>query len=204
MPTNAIANAQANKDVAQFYNTLSTLPKLIGDLGIDIAEAQRRLDQQYLEDLAAFNKIAREFGPITVEQYITLFKAIAPSRYQFTETVIEVRADLQTASGSELNVGVNAGIKSAVFSATVNVSYLKRTASDYQASAVIRTVLNAVPADPGLMEALLKRAGTPPGASLSEPRYRALADAFSKVVAPEDLSSPPAGSPPASGSPPNK
>lgn len=195
MPTNAIANADAKDSIDKFYSTLSTLPKLIGDLGIDIAEAQRRMDQQYLEDLAAFNKIAREFGPITVDQYITLFKAIAPSRYQFTETVIEVRADLQTASDSQLKVGGDVGIKSAVLSATVNFSYLKRTASDYQASAVIRTVLNAIPADPGLMETLLKRAGSPPGTSVSEPRYRALADAFSKVVD-EDFKSPPDHSPP--------
>jgi hypothetical protein len=179
-----ITNPEARDNIDKFYNTLSTLPKLIGDLGIDIAEAQRRLDQNYLDELAAFTKMVREtFDHITVEQYLALFKAMAPSRYQFTETAIEVRADLQTASSSELNIGVEVGIKTAVFSLTANVSYLKRTASDYQAAAVIRSVLNAVPADPGLLEKLLARGvGSPPEAQLTNPRYQALADAFAHVV----------------------
>ncbi|MFL6207690.1 MAG: hypothetical protein ACJ74W_02505 [Pyrinomonadaceae bacterium] len=184
MPTNQPAVASAKGEIEKFYETFNTLPKLIGDLGIDIAEAQRRLDQNYLEDLAAFAKVVHEVikGDITVEQYLSLFKAMAPSRYQFTETAIEVRADLQTASAQELKLGVDVGIKTAVFSVAVNVSYLKRSASDYQAAAVIRTVLNAVPADPGLLDKLLARGGEPPTVTLDgEPRYRALAEAFNNL-----------------------
>jgi hypothetical protein len=176
--------------MAKFYDTLNTLPKLIGDLGMDIAESQRRLDQNYLENLAAFTASIRDtFKDVTVDQYLALFKAIAPSRYQFTETNIEVRADLQTASASELNVGVNVGIKTAVFSATVNVSYMKRSASDYQASALIRTTLHAVPADPGVMDKLLAHIAPSEGAPLSDPRYKALMEAFAKALGekkPED------------------
>jgi hypothetical protein len=182
----------ASGDVAKFYDTLSTLPKLIGDIGMDIAESQRRLDQNYLESLAAFTDAIRHTfkDGVSVDQYLSLFKAIAPSRYQFTETNIEVRADLQTASASELNIGVNVGIKTAVFSAAVNVSYMKRSASDYQASALIRTTLNAIPADPGVMDKLLAHVSTSPGAPLMDPRYEALMEAFSKVLG-GAVSSPP-------------
>jgi hypothetical protein len=189
----AIANKQAASDIETFYNTLSTIPKLIGDMGMDIAEAQRRLDHNYIENLAAFtNAVRKTFGKdLTVGQYLDLFKAMAPSRYQFTETDIEVRADLQTAKASELNVGVQAGIKTGVFSVAVNASFMKRSATDYQAAAVIRTVLNAIPADPNVLDKLLKNAGPPPTAALEDPRYQALMNAFSKLLPEEPLHSPP-------------
>jgi hypothetical protein len=188
--------ATASDSIEKFYNTLSTLPKLIGDIGMDIAESQRRLDQNYLENLAEFTGIIRSMFKqgMSVADYKELFKAMAPSRYQFTETNIEVRADLQTASASELNIGVNVGIKTAVFSATVNVSYMKRSASDYQASALIRTTLNAIPSDSATMDKLLAHVPVSPGAPLTDPRYKALMEAFIKALpAP---TSPPSGSPP--------
>ena len=184
-PTTIATNEKAANDIETFYNTLSTLPKLIGDMGMDIAEAQRRLDQNYLENLGAFTTAVRQtFGKdLTVDQYLTLFKAMAPSRYQFTETDIEVRADLQTAKASELKVGVDVGIKTGVFSVAVNASFLKRSSTDYQAAAVIRTVLNAIPSDPTVLGKLLDHAGPPPAATLSDPRYQALMNAFTKALA---------------------
>jgi hypothetical protein len=194
MPTDALATS--NSKIDEFYDSLNTLPKLIGDLAMDIAEAQLRLDENYIENLAAFSAIVKDVlaDEPTAEQYLALFRAIAPSRYQFTETVVEVRADLQTASSSELGVGASVGIKTGVFAAAVNVSYLKRSASDYQAAAVIRTVLNAVPADPGLLDKLLARGGDPPTIpSTREPRYRALAEALAGKLPKPPVLSPPAG-----------
>lgn len=186
-------SGSASDSIAKFYDTLSTLPKLIGDIGMDIAESQRRLDQNYLESLGAFTAAIRDTfkDGVTVTEYISLFKTMAPSRYQFTETNIEVRADLQTASASELNVGGTVGIKTAVFSATVNASYMKRSATDYQASALIRTTLHAIPADPAVMATLINQVGKSPGAPLSDPRYKALMEAFAKAL-------------PSPGSPPNR
>jgi hypothetical protein len=90
-----------------------------------------------------------------------------------------VRADLQLSSVSQTDLGAQVGIKTEVFAATVNFAYLKRTASDYQAAAVVRTVLNAIPAEPGLLDKLLERGGDPPTAELrGESQLKSLGEAF--------------------------
>lgn len=170
-----------------FYNNLQTLPKLISDLALSVAEAQRRMDVNYMNDLTAFMKIVSSMyhgesgaGPVTppTDQVIALFKTMMPSRYQFTETVVEVRADLQMTTGSEFTAGGSLGINVPV-AVTVNASYTKRTATDYQASALVRTVINAVPADPGVTQSLLTAAQQAPGATAPDvTRYKALNDAF--------------------------
>ena len=174
----------SRKKVQEFYDTLQTLPKLIGDLALSIAEAQRRMDQNYIESLAAFSKIILESlnsedQKVSADQYMALYKSIAPSRYQFTETVVEVRADLQMTQGSEVQVSGEVGIETPLFAATVNASYARRSAYDYQAAALIRTTLNAVPADPGVMDTLLKRGGEPSKAEFpSADRYKALKESL--------------------------
>src|SRR5688500_1408866 len=178
----------------KLYGGLQTLPKLIRDLALSVARAQTALDQNYMESLAAFTKIVKQAvgNDGSAADYINLFKAIAPSRYQFTETVIEVRADLQIASVSQTEVGAEVGINREVFAATVNFSYLKRSASDYQAAAVVRTVLNAIPAEPGVLEKLLERGGDPPTAELrGESALKGLKEALGDFGTPAPL--PPAG-----------
>jgi len=177
------------KELDKLYSGLQTLPGLIGDLALSVATAQQRLDQSYIESLTDFTRMVKELitakgkdnatTTTPADEYLSLFKAIAPSRYQFTETVIEVRADLQMASSSQLEIGASVGIKRPVFAATVNVSYLKRTASDYRAAATVRSVLNAIPADSSLLDQLLARGGTPPSAALpSDSSFQILKESF--------------------------
>jgi hypothetical protein len=191
-----------------FYNGLQTVPKLISDLALGIAEAQRRLDGDYLDNLAEFFRLVSTLQgagsmPVaaTADQFLSLFRAMAPSRYQFTETVVEVHADLQMSSLSELKIGGNVGIKAGVFALAVNASYTKRTAYDARASAVIRCTLNAVPAEPGMLDKLLPRAGDPPHAELPQTqRYKDLAEAFKTLLqlTPATPGSTPSGSLPGS------
>lgn len=169
----------------KFYDRLQTLPGLIGNLGLSVAEAQRRLDQDYIENLAAFTKVISNL-PANSEpaQFLELFRAIAPSHYQFSETAIEVRADLRVASQDELKFGVDLGITKGVFSVAVNFSYLKRSASDEQAAAAIRSVLNAIPADHGLLNALLARGGTPIQTTFkADASFKAMAEALGEITA---------------------
>lgn len=175
---------ESTDKVDKFYSQFQTLPGLIGDLALNIAAAQRRLDQNYLESLAEFAKVVNTVvtDKGDAKQFLELFKAIAPSRYQFTETAIEVRADIQVASASETKVGVDVGIKTPVFTAAVNFSYLKRSASDHQAAALLRTVLNAIPADPGLLDKLLERAGETPKVEPQGADFKALAEAFKELT----------------------
>src|SRR5690349_3288340 len=198
-----MATTEKRDQLDKFYDRLQTLPALVGNLGISVAEAQRLLDQTYIESLTAFTKIVSRVmagnnpalavadaaedavdaasekpttdkaatavsdaakteadkhpgnadaaavakaaadsvaeaeklatpklaakavanaattkageiignaGTTSVAQYLELFRAIAPSHYQFTETVVEVRADLRVASESELKLGASLGI----------------------------------------------------------------------------------------------
>jgi hypothetical protein len=175
-----MANTDSNP-ITAFYNDLQTLPKLVGDLAISIAEGQRRLDQDYLENLASFCKIIAELQnqqPVSAQQFQDLFKAMGPSRYQFTETVMEVRADLQMTTLSQFSAGATIGI-TVPFAVSVNASYTSRNAYDYQASALIRTTINAIPSNDTLLSQLLPRAGDVIHADLpNADRYNALKDAL--------------------------
>ncbi|MDQ3820614.1 MAG: hypothetical protein M3362_23425 [Acidobacteriota bacterium] len=184
--------AQRSK-IDEFYDSLETLPKLISDIAMSVAEAQRRLDQNYMEQLAAFSEIILPLlqdGTGKAEQYLSLFKAIAPSRYQFTETIVEVRADLQMTTASESSLGAKVGINTPVFAVAVNASYTKRSAYDYQAAALIRTQLNAVSSDIDVLNTLLDANGTPGAQLPNVERYKALEDLF-RALPHRGLTSPP-------------
>ena len=171
----------AKADITQFYDSLQTLPKLVGDLAISLAEGQRRLDQDYLENLAAFCKIVGDLQnqePGEADKFADLFKAMGPSRYQFTETVMEVRADLQMTTLSQFQGGLTLGI-TVPFAVSVNASYTSRNGYDYQASALVRTTIHAIPSNDTLLAQLLPRAGEVIHADLpNSDRYAALKDAL--------------------------
>lgn len=180
-------------EIDKFYSSLQTLPRLISDLALSIAEAQRRLDQTYMEDLAAFADMILPLlqdGTGRADQFLSLFRAMAPSRYQFTETVVEVRADLQMTQASQTEIGV--GITTPVYAIAINASYTKRSAYDYQAAALIRTQLNAIPSNPDLLDKLLDpgsiSAGLPDSA-----RYKVFGEIFENF--PRRLLSPPSSPP---------
>ena len=155
--------ASASEQIDQFYGSLQTLPRLISELALSIADAQTRLDRNYIDSLAAFSRIVaktvKASKKLKVDDYKTLFETVAPSRYQFSETVVEVRADLQMASAKSLSVEASVGINAGVFAVALNASYTKRNSYDYRAAALIRTVLNAIPADANQLQTLLARGG---------------------------------------------
>jgi hypothetical protein len=187
------------QDFNDFYQNLMTLPRLISDLALSVAEAKRRMDVTYIQDLKAFMSIVSNLytlppkdaptgTPATEpsKQAIELFKVMGPSRFQFTEVTIETRADIQMTTSSTTKLGGSAGL-TAPFAVSVNASYEKRTATDARAAALVRVVMNSVTADEGLMSALLDAAKNAPGAPLpDDSRYKALADAFKSLETPKE------------------
>ena len=180
----------ADNPIDRFYNELQTVPKLLRDLALGVAEAQRALDHDYLENLTEFTKVIRNAvfpnpeSPFPAADYIGLFKAMAPSRQQFTETTAEVHADLQLASASEINVGGEFGLKAAIFAVAVNASYARRNAYNYQAAATIKTIIHSVSADPGVMEKLVTRCASAPGVETpKDERWKSIATAFQSLFA---------------------
>lgn len=182
----------ATADIDKFYSSLQTLPRLISDIAMSIAQAQTRLDQNYIAELVAFTNMVlpllREGSK--AEDYLSLFRAIAPSRYQFTETVVEVRADLQMTTATSFDIGGSVGINTPVAAVAVNASYAKRSAYDYQAAALVRTQLNAIPSNLDVLDKLLTPGGTP-GAQLPDSkRYEAIIELL-KNLPPKTPQSPP-------------
>lgn len=177
----------ADTQIEQFYSQLQTLPRLISDLALSIAEAQRRMDLNYMNELTAFGKIVNDLlahgSPPNnqAEVFMNLFKAIGPSRYQFTETIVEVRADLEMTTATEGSVAANVGIKTPVFAVAVNASYSKRSAYDYRASALVRTQLNAVPSNPEVIEKLLDRSAHYSAPLPSDDRFKELVELLKRL-----------------------
>ncbi len=178
----------AKPEIQEFFDGLQSVSKLVGDLALNIAEAQTRLDEDYLKTLSGFAKVLKQVvadQDLSNEQFIAFFKSLAPARYQFTETTIQVRADLQMAGGSEIQAATELGYKTPVLAATVNASYVKRSAYDYRAAANIRTVLHAVPPDLDVLQTLLARTDNLEALELPDSsRFHSLAEAFTQLLGP--------------------
>lgn len=92
--------------------------------------------------------------PDRAELFKWLLMAVAPSRYQFTETRFDFRADLFEASQLVIGGGLSGGFGG--FAVSVSASYGSR--SEYRAAARVTTTLNAFPISPETMTALMARA----------------------------------------------
>jgi hypothetical protein len=155
---------------------LSNVPNIIGGLGLSIANAQKAFDVEYLDSIArilALIKIMlggqKDDGtgkPVALSQPETeslaamaqviqeLLTKLAPSRYQFTETTLNVRLDLAQSLQIGGTVGLGFGVGAISLSAAFTIGY----SYDYRAAAECRTVIHAYPADQAVFTALLGRA----------------------------------------------
>jgi hypothetical protein len=195
-------NLEKLQEIDKFYAALGTVPGLIGELAMSVAAAQARLDRNYVDSFTKFVEVVRKAVNEGVEdgtkdttlkpddktkakdaaatRLIGLFQAIAPSRYQFTETVLEVRADLQASGTTSLGAGFSVGGPAAV---AVNASYTRRNSYDYRAAALIKTTLHAISASDDVLKELLARLEKTPVTELPESREADnLGDAVKELV----------------------
>jgi hypothetical protein len=172
-------------DLETFFNSFQTLPKLISDLAMSMALAQQRMDENYVKSLKGVIDIFAPFikPDVSPDQFIPLLKELLPAHYQFTNTVFEIRADMQSSTGTSATAGITAGV-TVPFAVSVNASYTRRTASDFRASALIRTVVNAVNADPQLTQAMIAAAQAAPGTALpadASPAQKSIQEALNAI-----------------------
>jgi len=172
---------------------LTHIPNIIAGLGLSIAEAQRHFDLDYLQSVERLLVMAQSMlggqkslpatagsssTPTTEltaeerkqqEQFQALFKelliAVAPSRYQFTETTLTVKLDLAQHIDVSAGVGLSAGIGGVAINAALSIGY----GSDYRGAAECKTILQAVPADQATLRLLLDRAKDLSAKDLSMP-----------------------------------
>ena len=141
-----------SKSTTQLMDDLGAVPRIVADLGLGIAEAQKAMNLSYLESierLIAVTKMlldargdAGEAVAVPAEMKATLLevlKALAPTRYQFTETTLSVKLDLSqrvTGAGSA-QLGANLG--AVVVNAGMTLGY----GYDYRGAAELTTVIHA-------------------------------------------------------------
>lgn len=160
----------------KIIDDLTHIPNIIAGLGLSIAEAQRHFDLDYLQSIERLIVMAQSLlggrktqdGQTSAElsaeekqrfdQFQSVIKDflinLAPTRYQFTETTLNVKLDLAQHLDVSAGGGVSAGIGGVAINAALSIGY----GTDYRGAAECRTVLHAVPADPTTLRTLLDRA----------------------------------------------
>ena len=167
-----------SEKVSVLIQDLSTIPEIIGGLGLSIAEAQKAFDLNYVQSLEKLVALAQSMlakrageeataaGSDKIDDFIfDLLKAVAPSRYQFSETTLSVKLDLgQTLSeASQKGFGVNMGAVAVSAAMTTAFGY------DYRAAAEVKTVLHAISVNDVAFRTLLNRVKETSSENLSLP-----------------------------------
>ena len=148
--------------MSKLTEDLNSVAGIVGALGCNIAEAQKRLDLNYLDSLERLMGIAAVLASNTDKpaagdlhaQIRDTLLALAPSRYQYTETTLTVRLNLAQGFNAGASVGVGAGFGAVAVNAALTVGY----SFNYEAAAECRAVIHAIPADTKTMGDLLARA----------------------------------------------
>ena len=163
--------------VSDLIQDLSSVPNIVGSLGLSIASAQKAFDVEYLdsiERILAMTKSILGSGivgpdgkpfPEALAFIQDMLGKLAPSRYQFTETTLSVRMDLAQSLQFSGSVGLGFGVGAISINAAFTVGYNY----DYQAAALCQTVIHAYPPDATVFNSLLSRAATINANSLQLP-----------------------------------
>ena len=172
---------------SKIIDDLTHLPNIIAGLGLGIAQAQSKMDLDYLQSLerlvvmaksllggqkasSAGNVPTTEEDQRKLEQFQGVVKdfltVLAPTRYQFTETTLTVKLELS----QHLDVSGSAGLSAGIGAVAINASLAVGYGSDYRGAAECKTVLHAVPTDANTMRTLLDRANQLGTKELSMPQ----------------------------------
>lgn len=162
---------------SKLIQDLSSVPGIVGGLGLSIAEAQKAFNLDYMDNIERLlgltkalldPKVEKAQGAPTPEEKAALkksseenaavlesiLKQLAPSRYQFTETTLAVKLDLAQTMDLGASGGFSVGMGAVAVNAAMTVGY----GYDYRAAAEVRTVIHAIPSDQTTMNTLLGRA----------------------------------------------
>jgi len=177
---------------SKLIQDLSYVPHIVGGLGLSIAAAQKAFNADYLENIEKIVALAKavaggkkadaEGKPIEMTEdeakryaeFQSFFKemliALAPPRYQYSETTLTVKLDLAQSMDFGASVGLGLGFGGVTLNAAFTIGY----SYDYRAAAECKTVIHAIPADPGTFVKLLERAAVINDKALTLPERSAV------------------------------
>jgi hypothetical protein len=168
---------------SDLIDDVGQLPAIVGDMGLAIAKAQGLLDSNYLDGIerlvamtaslvgsGAAAGASAEAAAAARDSLLAVLRALAPARYQYTETTLTVRLDLaqKVTVGGSLGVGANLG------AVVVNAGLALGYAYDYRGAAEVRTVIHAAPAGEAVFAALSERADKLAATALALPPQSAV------------------------------
>lgn len=134
---------------------------VVGDLGRNIAAAQKLLNKDYVDSLQALMRMAADHldadtpADDRAEALVSLLRSLAPSRYQYTETTVEFAADLSETRQRSTRIGGGATFRMLQVNAAMAMGY----GQAFRSAARITATIHAAP-DAQLASRLLDRAGT--------------------------------------------
>lgn len=193
---------------SRLIDDLTKVPNIVGGLGLSIAAAQKAFNLDYMDNIERLvalvkmllggKKLGTDGKPVDmtgeekgkVAQFDAVFKdllsALAPPRYQYTETTLAVRLDLAQTMDMSAEVGLGVGFGGVSLNAAFAIGY----GYDYRAAAECRTVINAIPADKTVFAPLMERANKlsdkvlelPPMAQVDQRVFDASRNAFNKMT----------------------
>lgn len=153
---------------------------IVGDLGLNIAKAQRAMDLNYINEIKAKMLIVadtlgtldetppasgapkkekeafeerQKAKPAQQAAIMAFLNSIPPSRYQYTKTNLDFSADLAETKQISGSANLKASFKVLAVNAAMTLGY----GHDYRASARISTTLDAYQ-EPGLANQLMENA----------------------------------------------
>lgn len=198
---------------SQLIKDLTQVPNIIGGLGLSIAAAQKAFNLNYLENLEQLIALIKSMlgemkkGPGDVAVRLTpeeserfqnfsdsfkdMLTALAPSRYQYSETTFTVRLDLAQSIHIGGTVGLGVGYGGIAINAAFTIGY----GFDYRAGAECHTVIHAIPADQTVLKALMERAKEidvkalelPPQSKVDQAIFDQTSKTFEKLIGSKPL-----------------
>lgn len=151
---------------SKLIQDLTKVPNIVGGLGLSIAAAQKAFNLDYIENVERILALAKSLlggkdengEDVDISKFEALFTdllvAVAPPRYQYSETTLGVRLDLAQTFDLAGDVGLGFGMQGISINAAFSIGY----GYDYRAAAECRTVIHAIPADNTVFQPLLERA----------------------------------------------
>lgn len=135
---------------------MTKVADVIGELGLNIAEAQKELNAGYINSLVKLMALAKQAvkaKDTNAPDTISLISSIAPPHYQYTKTTLEFAADMAQRKEDEVSIGGSIG-----FGAVSLVGgYSSSTGQDYRAACRITTQMDSVSSNTFAQE-LVKKA----------------------------------------------
>ena len=159
---------------SKLIKDLKSVPDIIGELGLNIAAAQKALNHDYITNLKLIVDMAKELVgkpagapppppavpppavPAVTELDViaAVIKQLAPVRYVYTETWLAVKLDLAQSIEGGAEVGLGGGIGAIM----VNASFSLAFSQEYRGTAECRTVIHPDSRSGAVSDAMMSRA----------------------------------------------